>query len=785
MLRNFFTITLRHFRKNGTYSFLNIFGLATGIACAGLIFLWAENELGFDKHLGPRLYQVILNQTYDGKIYTFLDNATPGPLGPSLKSGMPGVKDECRLSWETNSLYSLNDKSLYENGYFAEPSILQMFGLRLLEGDPGTALTQPDHVIISQRMAQQFFGDEKGVVGKTLRVDNKDSYIVSGVFADLPQTSTVTFDWLGSFEVFLRQHDFLKTWNHNSLKTYVQLAPGADAAAIDRKLHTYVPQPNDTMSCFLFAPTDWHLRNHFEDGKQAGGEIEYVKMFLTVAWIVLLIACINFMNLATARSEKRAREVGVRKVLGALRGNLLSQFMGEALFLSSLSTALGAVLITLLLPYFNDLIGGQISARLFDPLHLGALVGIALVCGVVAGSYPSLYLSSFNPIFVFKGIKRKGGAASLLRKGLVVFQFSISIALIIATILIYQQVQHVRNRELGLRKDHLIQIFLVGNIRSHFNVIRQDLLNTGLVENAALGDMPLFQSGNNTSGFSWQGKDPTRNTLISVREVSPEFLKTIGVHIREGRDFDANADLDSTQMIITKSLADLMGKGSAVGKTITSDNVHETYTVRAVVDNYVYGDMYGTSDPVVFQALPQYTSNLFVRTKAESQPEEVLARVESVFKKDNPGYPFTYQFVDQQFDELFRAESLISRLSRLFAALAVFISCLGLFGLASFTAERRTKEIGIRKVLGASAASLAALLSGDFLRLVFLSALISFPVAWWAMHNWLQGYAYRISISGWVFVGAGVAAVLIALATISFQAIRAALTNPVKSLRTE
>ena len=698
---------------------------------------------------------------------------------------MPGVKEECRLSWETYSLYGLNDKSLYENGYFAEPSILQMFGLRLLEGDPATALTQPDHIIISQRMAHQFFGNETGLLGKTFRVNNKDSYIVSGVFADLPQTSTVTFDWLGSFEVFLRQHDFLKMWNHNSLKTYVQLTPGADAAAIDRALHTYVPQPADTMNCFLFSPADWHLRNHFEDGKQAGGEIGYVRMFLTIAWIVLLIACINFMNLATARSERRAREVGVRKVLGALQGNLLSQFMGEALFLSFLSTALGAVLISLVLPYFNDLIGGRIVLHLLAPAHLGALAGIALVCGVVAGSYPSLYLSSFNPIFVFKGLKRRGGVASVLRKGLVVFQFSISIALIIATVIIYQQVQHVRNRELGLRKDHLIQIDLVGNMQSHFNVIRQDLLNSGVVENAALGDMPLFQAGNNTSGFSWQGKDPNRNTLISVRVVSPEYLKTVGVHLREGRDFDANADLDSTQIIITKSLADLMGKGSAVGKTITGDNIHMTYTVRAVVDNYVYGDMYGTGDPVVFLAVPQYTATLFVRTKAERSPEEVLAKMESVFKKDNPGYPFTYQFVDQQFDQLFKAESLISRLSRLFATLAVFISCLGLFGLASFTAERRTKEIGIRKVLGASAGSLAALLSRDFLQLVGLSALISFPVAWWAMHHWLQGYAYRIGISGWVFVGAGLAAVLIALATISFQAIRVALANPVKSLRTE
>jgi len=508
-------------------------------------------------------------------------------------------------------------------------------------------------------------------------------------------------------------------------------------------------------------------------------------MFTLIAWIILFLACINFMNLATARSEKRAKEVGVRKVLGSGKQRLIVQFIGEALFMSLLSVIVAVIIMSLVLPAFNMLSQKQLSLNLAHPVHIASLLTITVVCGLVAGSYPSLYLSSFNPVSVLKGLKLKNSGAGLIRKGLVVLQFTVSIVLIISTIIIFQQIQHVKNRELGYNKNNLMEISLQGDMGKNFNSIKQDLLNTGIVENAALTDHPTIYGGNNTDSYTWKGKDPTTKVIISNRSVSPEYISTSGMKIIAGRDFNSDPNTDSTNIIITESLARIMHTKNAVGEIIHQDS--SNFRIVGVVKDFVYGDMYGKPDPLIFfpQSHYEYESIMYVRTKTQTSPELAIAKIEAVIKKDNPAYPFDYKFVDAQFDQMFLSEMLVSKLSRVFAALAIVISCLGLFGLAAYTAERRTKEIGIRKVLGASITGLAGLLSTEFIKLVIVSILLACPISWYAMTAWLQNYAYHTNIDWWVFVAAGAVAMLIAVVTISFQAVKAALMNPVKAIKAE
>ncbi len=802
MFKNYFKTAFRNLWRNKGFSAINIFGLAIGIACAGLIFLWVEDEINFDNYnvKKERLYQVLENWEYPDNIRT--GGSTPGLLAPAMKSEIPGVVNTCRSSEVPISLlFNIGDKPLYASGRYVDASLFSMFTLPFIKGNAKNAFAQLYSLVITEKTAKKFFGNEKNVVGKTLKVDNKQDYIVSGVLKDLPENSTLQFEWIAPFEIEIQQNQYLKRWGSNSITTYVELDPSVSPATINKQLYNYIQRraPEAIGHAFLFSMNDWRLNGKFENGKQTGGRIEYVRLFSLIAWIILFIACINFMNLATARSEKRSREVGVRKVLGAGKKGLIIQFMGEALFMAILAAFAALFIITFVLPAFNTLVQKNLSAGLDNPAHLFALLLITLTCGLVAGSYPSLYLSSFNPVFVLKGVKLKSGSAAIIRKGLVVLQFTVSIVLIIGTIIIYQQIQHVKNRQLGFKKDNLIEMKLQGNMAKNFAVIRQELINTSVVENAALTSRGTIYGGNNTDAITWQGKEANKKVLISQREVTPEFIATSGIDIIEGRDFQqtdvTQVDINKIKkdttfnVLITESLARMMGRESALGKTIQMPgplkNEYINMNVVGVVKDFVYGDMYGKPDPLIFFCLPQFSSVMNVRIKAQSNVEQALTKIEAVMKKTNPAYPFEYKFVDEQFNEMFQNEMLVSKLSRVFAALAIIISCLGLFGLAAYTAERRTKEIGIRKVLGASVEGLASLLSKDFIKLVSTSCIIAFPVAWWIMQNWLQDYAYRIQISWWIFIAAGFLAILIALITVSFQAIKAAIANPVKSLRTE
>ncbi len=790
MIKNYIKTAFRSLSKNKAYSFLNIFGLAIGIVCAALIFLWVEDEVNYDSVnvKKDRLYLIKENQKYDA--YVFTHSSTPGVMGPELKQTLPGIADACRTSeGQETFLFSQGNRSVYASGKYADPSIFSMFTLPFIQGNARLAFVQYHSLVITEKTAKKFFGNEPNVIGKTIKVDNKQDYIVSGVVKDLPANSSLQFEWLMPFQIHWDNSPWLKPWGNNNTTTYVELKPNASFATVNNQMLNYIQkhEPKAIGHMFLFGMNDWRLYDDFKDGKMTGGgRIEYVHLFTVIAWIILLIACINFMNLATARSEKRAREVGVRKVLGAGKNSLILQFIGEAMFIAIIAAAVGVILLTLVLPGFNLLVEKQLAPGFDKPYHVLALLSIAIICGLVAGSYPALYLSSFKPVSVLKGIKLKDSSAAYIRKCLVILQFSASIILIISTVIIYQQIQHIKSRQLGFNKNNLLEIDLQGQMAKNYTPIREELLRTGHIENAALADHSIIYGGNNTNGMTWEGKAPGSEVLISQRYVTPEFMATSGLTILEGRSLVVRDTGRPVHVVITKSLEKIMGKGSALGKVMHYQGDTTMATIVGVVNDYVYGDMYGKPDPVMFMAAsPQYNTVMYVRIKPQADIQKTLADLQGVLKKYNPAYPFQYRFVDDQFNGMFLTEMLASKLSRLFAALAIVISCLGLFGLAAYTAERRTKEIGIRKVLGASVGSVTSLLSRDFLQLVILSCLIAFPVAYWKMSLWLKGYQYHIEMQWWVYVVAAVLAIVIALITISFQTIKAALANPVKSLRSE
>lgn len=789
MFRNYLKSYLRALWKNKGFTSLNIVGLAVGIACSTLIFIWVEDEFTFDHQFEKKkyLYQVMENQTYDGNTYTF--SATPGPLAASMKTDMPAIAATSHLTWTNPALFSLGDKPLNEPGAYADTSFLSMFNFTFIEGNPATALAQIHSLVITREMAKAFFG-AKDPLGKTLKMDNTQPYTITAIIEDLPPNTSFRFRWLARYDAYYEKNQWLQYWGSNGIQTFVELKPSASLAAINGQLTNYIQSkaPGAIAKPFLFPISQWRLYNNFENGKQnaGGGRIKYVRLFTLIAWIILIIACINFMNLATASSEKRAREVGVRKVLGAGKGSLIGQFIGESLLMALMAVILSIALTALALPAFNSLVAKQLTLDLLSPTHLIGLLAIGLFSGLLAGSYPSFYLSSFNPVSVLKGLKLKNtGGAIFIRQSLVVLQFAASITFIIATLIIYRQLNHVQGRQLGYDKQGLLYMQLQGKMNDHFSAIRNDLLHTGFVSDATLSSSPVLELYSNTGDFDWPGKNPNKQILITVENVSPQYIATMGMTLAAGRDFHEIAAQDSTNIIINETLAHLITKGNILSSLITRNEGHDKYRVVGVVKDFVYNDMYQSAAPLILFCDPANTNVLSVRLKATADVQKALTAIGQVVKTNNPGYPFEYKFLNDEFIQQFKTETLTGQLSGVFAALAVFISCLGLFGLAAYAAERRTKEIGIRKVLGASVALLTSLLTKDFLILVGLSCVIAFPGAGWIMHNWLKGYAYRTGIDWRIFALAGLGALTIALLTVSLVTIRAAVVNPIKSLRTE
>ncbi|TKK68276.1 FtsX-like permease family protein [Ilyomonas limi] len=791
MFNNYFKTAWRNLLRNKAFSLINILGLALGLACSLLIFLWVQDERSVDAfHKNGRdLYQVYERSHYDGKIdasYT-----TQGLLAEELKNNIPQIQYASGLEYASapgaQNTFEAGDKINKMSGMFAGEDFFKMFSFHLLQGNAATAISDPASIAISKKMAELFFGNPSNAIGKTITFDNKENLLVTAVFEDVPHNSSLQFDFLRSWTDFVAQNNWVHNWSNTSPQTFVQLRKDADAAKVQAQIkdfiYRYQSKTKGLKTELALQPfTQRYLYSNFKDGYIDGGRIEYVRLFSIVAIFILLIACINFMNLTTARSARRAKEVGIRKVIGALRISLIKQFIGEALLVTLLAIVIALVLVSLLLPSFNQLTGKQLILPLHQFDFWIMITALLLLTGLIAGSYPAFFMASFKPVRVLKGSLKLSWTNIFFRKGLVVFQFALSVMFIIATIVIYQQMQYVQTKNMGYNRDNLLYIPIEGDLVGKYEVFKQQALNNTTILNVSKMRNSPTVIEHHTNSIDWPAKDPNLQVSFADGVVGYDFIKTMDLQLLAGRDF-SKAYNDSTSFILNETAVNKIGFKNPVGQTVSWGN--RKGMVVGVVKDFHFSSLHQQIEPLIIRLDENWSwGTILVRVKG-GQTKQAIASLQRICKQLNPKFPFTYQFSDAEYAKLYNSEQVVSKLSSLFAFLAIFISCLGLFGLAMFTAEQRSKEIGIRKVLGASAKNIVALLSVNFLKPVAIAFLIAFPVAWFAMNNWLQGFAYRIHISWLAFVIAGVAAILIALITISFQSIKAAIANPVKSLRTE
>ena len=775
MLRNFLKVAIRNLWKHKGYSALNIFGLAMGMACSLLILLWIRDEKSMDNfHVkGDRLYSVFERQYYDGKISS--GHYTPGVLPDEMKKVLPEVELACGTSWGDDMTFQAGEKILKENGGEAGADFFRMFSYPLLAGTAETALATPASMAISRKMAVAFFGSPQAAIGKTIRNNNKRDMTVAAVFEDVPENASQKFDFLLNWYAFLDDNSWAKDWGNNGPGTLLLLRKDADAAAFNQKINRFLDKYNKDQGKTFYIRLgiqrfgDIYLHSNFVNGQLEGGRIEYVRLFSIVAIFILCIACINFMNLTTARSVKRAKEIGIRKVVGAVRPALIRQFIGEAVLLA--------------LPAFNHLTGKEIGCPYNSSSFWLSLVALTLVTGMISGSYPALFLSSFQPIRVLKGTLRFSPATAWFRKGLVVFQFVLSIVLIIGTIVVSGQLNYIQSINLGYDRENLVYIPLEGDLTGKYKLFKEEALQLpGVSEVSRISQQPT-NIENGTSGVDWDGKDRNNTVMFTQTSAGYDLARTMDLKMVAGREFSPAFGTDSVGYLLNEEAARRIGYKDPIGKRLTFWD--KKGTIVGVIRNFHFTSLHDPIQPLIIRFGEQESyGNALIRTKA-GKTQEVLKGLEGLCRSLNPKFPFTYTFADEEYRKLYKSETVVHGLANCFAGLAIFISCLGLLGLAMFTAEQRTKEFGIRKVLGAKASTLFNLLSRDFLVLVLVAFVVATPLAGWAMHVWLQNYAYHIGLEWWVFVLAGAMALLIALVTVSFQAIRVAIANPVKSLRTE
>ncbi|WP_066839315.1 ABC transporter permease [Rufibacter ruber] len=785
MYKNYLKMAFRNLMGNKVFSLINVFGLALGMTCSVLILLWVQDELSYDRfHQNiDHLYRVVGEQHYPGAD-DLTTPAGPGLLGPAMEKELPEVERAIRMTWGEQTLFSYGDRKFKESGIYADSTFFEAFSFELLQGKAGQVLRHPKSVVISDSVALKFFGS-KEAVGKLLKLNNQESYKVTGVMASVPTNSTLQFDYVLPFEEFLQQNQSLKTWGSYGILTYLQLKPGVDPEAFNQKIKHFVKKGDkgerDT-DFFVQAVKDIHLYSDFRQGKSNSGLVMYVRLFSVVAVFILIIACINFMNLATARAAKRAKEVGVRKAIGASKGSLVGQFMIESILIAFLALFLAANLVGVLLPAFNDLTGKAVEFNLADPQLLLMLLGVALVTGIISGSYPAFFLSSFEPVVVLKGTVKLNDRVTLFRKGLVVFQFVLSALLIVSTLVVYLQLHFIRTSDIGLQRQNMVSIPIEGDLRTNYEVVKQEMLRIPGVMAVTASDYNPLQLGSNTSNVEWRGKEPGAEILIDYMHVDYGYLKAMGMQLKEGRDFSKEFGTDTANYLINEEAAKLMQLKNPVGERLTMWD--QQGQIVGVVKNFQSKSMQVNDMPLIIKLAPRQANFLFARVAPGKTPT-VLASTEALLKKYNPAFPFEYHFLDDTFERMYRSESVIGQLTNYFAGIAIFISCLGLFGLALFTAEQRKKEIGIRKVLGASVAGIVMMLSKDFLKLVLLANLIALPLSWYLMRSWLEDYARHTDLSWWIFAAALIATFIIAMVTLSFHAIKTAVADPVRSLRTE
>jgi ABC-type antimicrobial peptide transport system permease subunit len=794
MIKNYFKTAWRNILKNKTYSVINVLGLATGMAAAMIIGLWIYDEVSANKNFKnyDTIYQVMMNQTFDGVRYS--QQALPYPLGDELKTKYPDLKAVAMCDWGANRSLIYGEKKISKFGHFIGEDAVSVFSLNILEGskDP---LRDPYSIVLTKETAEILFGNEDPI-GKTVKFDNQTDLKVTAVVDKEPKNSSFTFNYLIPFQLQESIYPWVKlyhktNWGNNSWQTFVQLYPNAKAASVDTKISNVVIShftDENTLKhikpeVFIHPMAKWRLYSDFENGKNIGGFIKYVRMFGILGLIVLLIACINFMNLSTARSEKRAKEVGVRKAVGSGRKQLINQFLNESLMMASFAFLLALGMVALALPYFNRLTNKDMSLHLANPVFWLIMILFTIFTGLLAGSYPAFYLSSFNPVRVLKGNLKAGKRSSLPRKILVVIQFASSVVLMIGTIIVYQQIQYGKNKPIGFNNKGLISVYWSDDIAKHIESLRQELISLGAAISICQSNSPPSEIYSNNNGWEWKGSQPVEKSLpFSTITTTYDYTKTLGIKLLAGRDFSRDF-ADSNSVILNEAAVKRMRLTNPVGEQLKWND--KPMTVIGVIPDIQMESPYRPISPLTIIFNKDWVGNLDVRINPNMSASKALALMKPIFEKYNPAYPFEYHFADEEYAKKFNYEELVGNLAAIIAGLAIFISCLGLFGLSSFTAEQRVKEIGVRKVLGASVFNLWRLLSKEFVILVLLSCAIAIPVGWYYMNEWLKNYQYKTIINIKVFVIVVLIAMVVTLLTVSFQAIKAALANPVKSLRTE
>jgi ABC-type antimicrobial peptide transport system permease subunit len=793
MLKNYFKIAWRNLIKNKGYSAINIGGLAVGMAVAILIGLWIWDELSYNKYHQnyDRIVRVMQNQNFNGEIGTQVSN--PYVLAAEIRNKYGSdFKYVLQSSWNNQHTLTYDDKKLLKNGSYFEPEVAEMLSLKMIRGSRN-GLKEPYSILLSASVAQAYFGNEDPM-NKILKLDNAVDVKVTGVYEDLPfNTYFRELTFILPWELYIIRETWIKKmdnpWGSNFTQTFAQLADKSDlektsAKIRDVKLNALAQDERRFKPVmFLHPMRKWHLYGDFKNGVNTGGRIQYVWLFGIIGLFVLLLACINFMNLSTARSEKRAREVGVRKAIGSARWQLITQFFSESFLVVSFAFLLSLIFVFLSLTFFNEVANKKLSLLWLNPIFWIMGIGFSLLTGIVAGSYPALYLSSFQPVKVLKGTFQAGRFASLPRKVLVVLQFAVSVVLIIGTIVVYQQIQYAKSRPVGYARESLIWTQSNEALHGKFDALRNELKSNNLLVEMAESTSPTTDVWSTNGGFNWEGKDPNQGVDFPNSGVTYEFGKVINWEIKEGRDFSRDFATDSAAFILNESAVKFIGFKDPIGQTITWDD--KPYKVIGVVKDMLVQSPYQPIRASMYHLSLEQENTMIMKINPKMTASEAVNKIETVFKKYDPGTAIAFQFVDEDFARKFGDEERIGKLASVFAILAIFISCLGLFGLASFVAEQRTKEIGIRKVVGATVFNLWTLLSKDFVLLVIIACMIAMPLAWYGMSQWLQSYDYRTNMDWWIFALAILGALVITILTVSFQAVRAALANPVKSLRTE
>ncbi|WP_420319286.1 ABC transporter permease [Ekhidna sp.] len=789
MLKNFFLISVRNLKKNGLYSIINISGLSIGIVCSVLILLWVADEVSYDKFLPKydRLYQLWISGYYDDKFNNW--QSVPLPTYEEMKTIDGNIVNSVVTGWGGERLLTVDDTRILKDGYYVSEEFLEMFEFPLISGSHTEALKDPMSIILTESTAKILFGDEDPI-GKQVRLEDEGTLQVTAIAKDVPQNSSFKWDYLATWKYRESVNEWVKdnktNWGNYSFQVFVELNDPSREIDVEQSIFDLAmekdPEIGMEKNFFLYPMNRWRLYSNFnDDGEEAGGRSDYVQLFTVIAIVILIIACINFMNLATARSEKRAKEVGIRKSLGSNRGKLISQFLGESIFITFLAFLIAVILTELTLPSYNNLVDKELFIDYSSPVFWLSAVGIVLVLGIIAGSYPAFYLSAFKPAQTLKGTLKAGKGATTPRKVLVVIQFGFSIVLIVSTIVIFQQIDLVKKRDLGYDQENLISVDLTNDLTDNYEVLKQQLLSSGYVEAVTRSNSQITQINSNNF-LGWPGKPETQRVIFTTITSEYDYAKTMGIDVLMGRDFSKEFASDSSAIVINKAALDLMGLEDPIGTNL--DLWGEKRKLIGVVDNVLMGSPYEPVKPM-FVILENWGGYISVRLKKTDDLQASLKAIQPIFEKHNPEYPFEYNFADVQFERKFTTITLTRKLASIFSILAIIITGLGLFGLASFTAEQRIKEIGIRKVLGATISSLMGLLSKDFAKLVMISFVLAAPVAWYLLDQYLDRYTIRVNIAWWVFPLVGLVVLGFAIAIVSDQARRAAKANPVQSLRNE